>query len=74
VFVVCCECSGLCEELITSLEESYWVCVFVCVLETSTMWRPRPDLGVSLQKEEEEEEEKKKKKCRTYDSQNIFFS
>jgi len=34
------------------------------------MWRPRPELGVSLQEEEEEEEEK----CRTYDSQKIFFA
>jgi len=67
VFVLCCECSGLCDELITRSEESYRVCVFVCILETSTMWRPRPELGVTLQKEEEEEE-----KCRTYDSQNIF--
>jgi hypothetical protein len=41
-----------------------------------------PELGVSLQKEEKKEEEeeeekkkeKKKKKCRTYDSQNIFFT
>jgi hypothetical protein len=37
------------------------------------MCRPRPDLGVSLHNEDEEEE-KKKKKCRTYDSQNIFFA
>jgi hypothetical protein len=38
------------------------------------MWRPRPELGVSLQKEDEEEEEKKKKKYRTHNSQNIFFA
>ena len=70
LFVVCCACSGLSDELIARSEESYRVCVFVCVLETTTMWRPRPELGVSLQEEEEEEEEK----CRTYDSQKIFFA
>ena len=33
VFVVCCVGSGLCEGLITCLEETYWmcVCVFMCV-------------------------------------------
>jgi hypothetical protein len=59
VFVVCCESS---DELIISSEESYRVCVFVCIPETSTVWRPRPELDVMLEEEEEEEEEKKKKK------------
>jgi hypothetical protein len=31
VFVVCCVGSGLCDGLITGLEESYCVCVCVCV-------------------------------------------
>jgi hypothetical protein len=50
---VCCECCvlsgrGLCDELITLLEESYrlW-CVVVCDLETSRMRSPRPALGRS---------------------------
>jgi len=50
---VCCECCvllgrGLCDELITRLEESYrlW-CVVVCDLETSRMRRPWPALGRS---------------------------
>jgi hypothetical protein len=51
---VCCECcvlSGrsLCDELITSPEESYrmW-CVVVCSLEKQTSWmrRPRPNRGL----------------------------
>ena len=49
---VCCECcvltgSGLCDELISRLEESYrlW-CVVVCDLETSRM-RIWPALGRS---------------------------
>jgi hypothetical protein len=43
VFVVYCVGSGLCDELITCSEESYLVCVCVCVgrivcdTETSTM-------------------------------------
>jgi len=43
---VCCECHvlsgrGLCEELITRPEESYWLwCVIVCDLETSRMGAP----------------------------------
>jgi hypothetical protein len=48
---VCCECCvssgiGLCDELITLLEESYrlW-CVVVCDLETSRMRRPWPTEG-----------------------------
>jgi len=50
---VCCECcvlsgSGLCDELITRPEESYWLwCVVVCDLETSWMRRPWPALGRS---------------------------
>ena len=50
---ICCECCvlsgrGLCDELITSPEESYrmW-CVAVCDLETSWMRRPWPALGCS---------------------------
>ena len=50
---VCCECCvlsirGLCEELITRLEESYrlW-CVVVCDLETSRMRKQWPTLGCS---------------------------
>ena len=31
VFVVCCVGSGLCDELITRLEESYRLCVSNCV-------------------------------------------
>ena len=39
---------GLCDELITRLEESYrmW-CVVVCDLETSRIRRPWPALGSS---------------------------
>jgi len=39
---------GLCDELITRLEESYrpW-CVVVCDLEISRMGRPWPALGRS---------------------------
>jgi hypothetical protein len=55
---VCCECCvlsgrGLCEELITRPEESYWLwCVVVCDLEkqTSRMRRPRPTRGLLHQK------------------------
>jgi hypothetical protein len=41
--VVCC----LCDESITRSEESYRMCVWliVCDLETSTVRRPRPELG-----------------------------
>jgi hypothetical protein len=48
---VCRECCvlsgrGLCDELITRPEESYWVwCVVVCNLETSWMRRPWPTGG-----------------------------
>ena len=50
---VCCECCvlsgrGLCDELITRPEESYWLwCVVVCGLENSRMRRPWPALGRS---------------------------
>ena len=47
---VCCVLSGrgLCDELITRPEESYWLwCVVVCDLETSRMRRPWPALGRS---------------------------
>jgi len=40
VFVLCCVGSGLCEELITCLQESNWV-----VTETFTSRQPRPKLG-----------------------------
>ena len=40
-----CVRSGLCDELITSSEESYCVCVCMCRLQTSTMWRPMPDVS-----------------------------
>ena len=48
---VCCECCvvsdrGLCEELITRPEESYWLwCVVVCDLETLCMRRLWPTGG-----------------------------
>jgi len=39
---------GLCDEPITSPEESYWLwCVVVCDVETSWMRRPLPSLGRS---------------------------
>jgi hypothetical protein len=50
---VCCVCfvlsgRGLCDELITRPEESYWLwCVVVCDLETLKMWRPWSALGRS---------------------------
>jgi len=50
---VCCECCvlsgrGLCDELITCPEESYWLwCVIVCDLETSRMGRPWPTFACS---------------------------
>jgi len=47
VFVLYCVGSGPCDELITRSEESYRVCVSNCVydLESSTVQRPRPELG-----------------------------
>jgi len=47
---VCCECCvlsgrGLCDELITRPEESYWLWCVVCYLETSWMRRPWPTGG-----------------------------
>jgi len=56
---VCCECrvlpvKGLCDELITRPEESYWLwCVVVCDLETSWMRRPWPTGGCCAIKKEE---------------------
>jgi len=44
VFIVCCVGRRLWDELITSSEESYRVCVCVCVKETSTR-RPGSELG-----------------------------
>ena len=44
--LLCCVDSGLCDRLITILEESYRLCVIVCDLETSTVRRPGPDLGL----------------------------
>jgi hypothetical protein len=43
VFIVCCVGSSLCDELITRSGECYRV--FVCVLETLTMRRPKAELG-----------------------------
>jgi len=56
---VCCEWfvlsgRGLCDELITRLEESYWLwCVIICDLETSWAGSPWPTAGAgpSLQKQ-----------------------
>ena len=56
---VCCECcvlsgKGLCDELITRVEESYRLCcVVVCYLETSWMWWSWPTGGLSRQKKEQ---------------------
>ena len=43
-----CVGSGLCDELITRLEECYhlYVCLIVCDLETSIVKCPRPDMGL----------------------------
>ena len=40
-------CDVICDELITGSEKSYWVRVRLIVrdLETSTMRRPRPEMG-----------------------------
>jgi len=35
----------LCDELVGRAEESYRLCVSVCELETSTVGRPRRELG-----------------------------
>jgi len=44
--------TGLCDELITRLEESYRLrCVVVCYLQTSRMRRPWPELGSSAIRE-----------------------
>jgi hypothetical protein len=63
---VCCECCvllgrGLCDELITRLEESYrlW-CVVVCDLEISRMRRPWPTLGRSATEKREREKERER--------------
>ena len=47
VFVVCCEDSGRCDELITYLDESYQVYVLRIAfdLETTLLRRPTPELG-----------------------------
>jgi len=54
VLVVCCVLSGLRNELITRLEESYrvCVCVFVCVCDLGilTMRRPRSELDSCVAK------------------------
>jgi hypothetical protein len=43
---------GLCDELITHPEDSYWMwCVVVCDLQTSWMRRPWPPGGLSRQKQ-----------------------
>ena len=51
-FVVCCVCSGLCDEPVTSSEESHQMCVCVCDLETSKRGGHGPSCAVVLQKEE----------------------
>jgi len=50
VFVVCCVCSCLCNELITQSEESYrsCVCLIVCAPETSTIWAFVPQKKILL--------------------------
>ena len=52
MFVVCCVGSGLCDELITRSEESYWVCVSLIVrdLQTSKRGGLGPSWAVGLQK------------------------
>lgn len=48
VFLVCCVGIALCNKLITSSEEFYWMCcLIVCDIETSKMRLSRPDLGCS---------------------------
>ena len=53
---VCCECCvlsgrGICNELITGPEVSYWLWCVVCDLEKQTSWirRRRPTRGLSCQ-------------------------
>jgi hypothetical protein len=53
VFVVCCVGGGLCGELITRSQESYRVCVSVCVLEASTIRQPKADLGFCATEEKD---------------------
>jgi hypothetical protein len=55
--VVCCICSGLCYEFITSSElvlpaACVCVCVITCDIETSIVRRPGPELGCSTTKNE----------------------
>jgi len=54
VFVLCCVGSGLCDGLITLSEESYRVCVLVCLtvcdLETSRVRRSRSGWAVAPEK------------------------
>jgi hypothetical protein len=46
VFVVCCgDSNGLYEEVITRSEESYWVCVSLCVVNIAQVWRSRSAVG-----------------------------
>ena len=46
VYVVCCVGSGLCDGLITCLDEFYRVCVSNYIyVETQKMGQARPDLG-----------------------------
>jgi len=47
-FVVCCEVSGLCDDLI--IRGGVCVCVSVYDLRTATIRRPRPELGSGTQK------------------------
>jgi len=66
---VCCECCvlsgrGLCDELITSPDESYRLWCVVCDLETPRMKSPWPALGHSAQK---------KKKKFLFSSPNFLF-
>jgi hypothetical protein len=46
VFLACCAGSGLCDELITPSEESFWIWeLTVCDLDTSKLRRPRLETG-----------------------------
>jgi hypothetical protein len=47
VLVLCCVGSGLCDELITLSEASYrvYMCRIMCDLKSSTVRRPKPELG-----------------------------